>query len=111
APYVQKLTSNVKVDGAALTKTIGFNSNITVWDFTADDFVNGGFAGQAATYNGLSFTNAKSHNNVYLYSGTGTVSVPVKGDCKIAVSACYQYSFYFESETESTVGVKTGSTS
>lgn len=111
SPYVQKLTSNLKVEGAAVTKTIRFNSDITAWDFTASDFVNGGFAGGAGTYNGLGFTNGKSHNNVYLYSGAGTISVPVKGDCKIAVSACYEYSFYFAGTDEKSVGVKTGSTS
>ncbi len=111
APFVQKLTSNLKVEGAAVTKTIGFESNITVWEFTAADFAEGGFTGGAGNYNGLAFTNASNNKNTYLYSGAGTVSVPVKGDCKIAVSACYQYSFYFENETESSVGVKTNSTS
>ncbi|MGN0426714.1 MAG: pectinesterase family protein [Agathobacter sp.] len=109
--YVQKLTSNLKVDGAPVTKTIGFESDITEWIFTDPSFTSGKYA-QAGnyTYNGLSFTNGKSHNNTYLYMGAGTVSVPVKGNCTIKVNACYQYSFYFADETEASVGVKTGST-
>lgn len=110
--YVQKLTSNVKVDGAAVTKTIGFDSDITEWVFTAKDFLSGGYTNnqESYSYNGLSFTGGKSHNNTYLYMGAGTVSVPVKGACQVKVTACYEYSFYFENETEASVGVKTGST-
>ena len=84
----------------------------TEWIFTASDFTNGDYAnGGSYTYNGLKFTNGKSHNGTYLYSGAGTISVPVKGNCTVTVSACYEYSFYFEKETEASVGVKSGSTS
>ncbi|MGN0425307.1 MAG: pectinesterase family protein [Acetatifactor sp.] len=104
--FVQKLTSNVKVEGAAVTKTIAFDSDITSWNFS-----DAGFAEAAASgsWNGLRFSNGNV-NKTYLLSGAGTVSVPVKGSCQIKVSACYQYSFYFESDTEASVGVKTGST-
>jgi len=112
--FVQKLTSNLKVNGAAVTKTIGFESDIKEWVFTDASFTSGKYANALSTaqvYNGLSFVNGKSHNNTYLYMGAGSVSVPVKGDCTVTVNACYQYSFYFENETEASVNVKTGSTS
>ncbi|MGN1187117.1 MAG: pectinesterase family protein, partial [Lachnospiraceae bacterium] len=110
--YVQKLTSNLKVDGADVTKTISFSSNITEWVFTDTGFTGGGYTSTAQkySYNGLEFVGGKSHGNTYLYMGPGTVSVPVSGDCTITVNSCYQYSFYFENENESSVGVKTGST-
>ncbi len=108
--FVQQLTSNLKIQGADVSKTIKFASEVTVWDFTESDFTGGGYTGGAGTYKGLSWTNGKSHNGVYLYSGTGSVTVPVSGPCQIQVSACYQYSFYFESESEASVNVKTGST-
>ena len=110
--FVQKLTSLLTVDGADVTKTIDFDSDISEWIFTDASFVNGGYADttKTYTYNGLEFTGGKSHNNTYLFMGAGTVSVPVKGDCTITVNACYQYSFYFEKEDEASVGVKTGST-
>jgi len=111
--FVQKLTSNLKVNGAAVTKTIGFESDIAEWVFTDASFTSGKYANalaEAQIYNGLSFVNGKSHNNTYLYMGEGSVSVPVKGDCTVTVNTCYQYSFYFEDETEASVGVKTGST-
>ena len=109
--YVQKLTSNLKVNGEPVEKTIGFESDITKWVFTDSSFTSGKYSQTGShTYNGLSFTNGKSHENTYLYMGAGTVSVPVKGNCTIKVNACYQYSFYFADETEASVGIKTGST-
>ena len=109
--FVQQLTSNLKVDGRAVTKSITFSSDIKEWIFTDASFTSGKYS-QAGehTYNGLTFTNGKSHGNTYLYSGTGIISVPVKGDCTVTVNSCYQYSFYFEEETEASVGQKTGST-
>ncbi len=110
--YVQKLTSNVTINGAAVTKSIAFSSDISAWDFTASDFHSAGFSDttQTYTYNNMSFTGGKAHQNTYLYMGAGTVSVPVKGDCQIQVTSCYQYSFYFVDESEASVGQKTGST-
>ena len=109
--FVQKLTSNLIVNGAAVSKTIEFSSEITEWDFSDAAFVSEFASATSGTYNGLSWTNGRSHNGVYLYSGAGTISVPVKGTCQIQVTANYQYSYYFESEDESSVNVKTGSTS
>ena len=110
--YVQKLTSNLKVDGAAVTKTISFSGDISSWEFNAKDFTAAGYTDATKTYNynGLGFTGGKAHNNTYLLMGAGKVTVPVKGACQIKVTSCYQYSFYFESEDEDSVGKKTGST-
>ncbi len=109
--FVQKLTSNLTVEGADVTKEISFASDITEWDFSDAAFA-AKFAGVTeGTYNGLSWTNGRSHNGVYLYSGAGKISVPVKGDCQIQVTANYQYSYYFDNENEVSVNVKTGSTS
>ena len=110
--FVQQLTSNLKVDGAAVTKTIKFESDIKEWIFTDSSFSADKYSDTTVehTYNGLKFKGGKAHQNTYLYMGAGTVSVPVKGDCTITVNSCYQYSFYFENDTEASVGVRTGST-
>ncbi len=109
--YVQKLTSDLIVKGEAVSKEIAFSSDITEWDFADASFVSKFANATEGTYNGLSWTNGRSHNGVYLYSGAGTISVPVKGDCQIQVTGNYQYSYYFENENEASVGVKTGTTS
>ena len=103
--FVQLLTSNVKVNGAAVTKTIRFTDDITEWEFSNPDFT-----GEGGNFQGLAWTNAVK-NKTYLLAKDGTVSIPVKGGCIIKVSACYEYSFYFVSEEESSVGQKSGSTS
>ena len=105
--FVQKLTSNVVVNGAAVEKTISFDSDITAWDFSDSTFADAAASGE---WNGLKFSNGNV-NKTYLLSSAGTVSVPVKGACQIKASVCYQYSFYFEKEDEASVGQKTGSTS
>ncbi len=103
--YVQKLTSNLVVSGEAVTKTIRFTDDITEWNFADEDFT-----GTGGAWRGLQWTNAQK-NKTYLLSNAGTISVPVKGDCKVIVNACYQYSFYFAGEEEASVDQKTGSTS
>ena len=109
--YVQKLTGNLVVDGADVSKEISFASDINEWDFSDPAFAVKFTNVNEGCYNGLSWTNGKSHNSTYLYSGAGIISVPVKGDCQIQVTANYQYSYYFEDENELSVNVNTGSTS
>ena len=109
--FVQQLTSNLIVNGADVSKEIMFSSDITEWDFSDESFVAKFTNATSGTYNGLSWTNGKTHNGVYLYSGAGTISVPVKGACQIQVTANYQYSYYFESDSEKSVNVTTGTTS
>ena len=102
--FAQQLTSNLKVEGANVSKTIRFSGEVNEWDFSDEDFAG------TSPYNGLEFSNGQK-NKTYLLANTGTITVPVSGDCKIVVYACYQYSFYFTSEEEASVGIKTGSTS
>ncbi len=109
--FVQKLTSDLVVNGADVSKEIAFSSDITEWNFGDAAFAEKFAAAVEGTYNGLSWTNGRSHNGVYLLSGAGKISVPVKGNCQIQVTANYQYSYYFENENEPSVNVKTGSTS
>ena len=109
--FVQQRTSDLVVKGADVTKEISFSSDITEWDFSDSAFAAKFASATEGTYNGLSWTNGRSHNGVYLYSGEGKISVPVKGACQIQGTANYQYSYYFENDTEASVGVKTGSTS
>lgn len=103
--FIQKLTSNLKVEGAAADKIIRFTDETAKWDFS-----DASFTGRDGGWKGLKWTNGQK-NKTYLLSGEGTVSVPVPGPCKIIVSACYQYSFYFENDSEPSVDQKTGSTS
>ena len=109
--YVQKLTTDLVVKGADVTKEIAFSSDITEWDFSDAAFAAKCVEQGEGGYNGLTWTNAKAHQNTYLYSGAGKISVPVKGDCQIQVTGNYQYSYYFVDETEPSFNVKTGSTS
>lgn len=110
--YVQELTSNLRVEGAATSKQIDFTADIHEWIFTAEDFVNGGYSNTsvAYTYKTLEFHGAKSHNSTYLYAGNGAeIKVPVKGNSIITVNACYEYHLYVG---ETVLGdASTGSTS
>ncbi len=103
--FVQKLTSNLTVSGADVVKPISFTDEITSWNFA-----DAAFTGKDGGWKGLTFTNGQK-NKTYLLSGEGTVAVPVSGPCRVIVSACYQYSFWFENKDEASVGQKTGSTS
>ncbi|MBQ6587652.1 MAG: hypothetical protein IJI01_03155 [Butyrivibrio sp.] len=109
--FVQKRTTDLVVNGADVTKEISFSSDITEWDFSDPAFAVKFSNVVEGTYNGLSWTNGRSHQGTYLYSGAGIISVPVKGACQIQVTGNYQYSYYFEDENEPSVNVKTGSTS
>ena len=82
------------------------------WVFSDASFTSGDYAEFGSyTYDGLSFTNGKSHNNTYLYMGQGTISVPVEGNCTVTVESCYEYSYQFPDEKADSVAVHTGSTS
>nr|WP_297707972.1 pectinesterase family protein [uncultured Butyrivibrio sp.] len=108
--FVQKLTTNLVVNGADVTKEIAFSSDITEWNFSDAAFTEKFSNVTEGIYNGLSWTNGRSHNGTYLYSGAGKITVPVKGDCRIMVTANYQYSYYFVSDDEPTVNAYTGTT-
>lgn len=110
--YVQLLTSNLRVDGAAVSKQIDFTADIHEWIFSDADFTGGGYSStsETYTYKTLQFKGCKSHNNTYLYAGNGAeINVPVKGNSIITVNACYEYHLYVG---ETVLGdEKTGSTS
>ena len=110
--YVQLLTSNLRVEGAATSKQIDFTADIHEWIFNAEDFTSAGYSNtsETYTYKTLEFTGCKSHNNTYLYAGNGgEIKVPVKGNSIITVNACYEYHLYVG---ETVLGdEKTGSTS
>ena len=110
--YVQLLTSNLRVEGAATSKQIDFTADIHEWIFSDADFTGGGYssASETYTYKTLQFKGCKSHNNTYLYAGNGAeINVPVKGNSIITVNACYEYHLYVG---ETVLGdEKTGSTS
>ena len=110
--YTQLLTSNLRVEGAAVSKQIDFTADIHEWIFNEADFTGGGYTNtsETYTYKTLQFKGAKSHNNTYLYAGNGAeINVPVKGNCVITVNACYEYHLKVG---ETVLGdTKTGSTS
>ncbi len=92
--YVQLLTSNLRINGAAVSKQIDFTADIHEWLFNDADFVSGGYTStsETYTYKTLQFTGCKSHNDTYLYAGNGgQIIVPVKGNSVITVNACYEY--------------------
>ena len=105
-PVKMGLTSNLKVDGSAVTKTLLFEA-ITNWSF--DDKV---ISSGDTAYNGLLFTGnikneiAKGH----LSAGEGsTIQVPVHAGEKIRVS--FYYSADFSIAGGSSLGTSSGSTS
>ena len=65
--YVQKLTTDLVVKGADVTKEIAFSSDITEWDFSDAAFAAKCVEQGEGGYNGLTWTNAKAHQNTYLY--------------------------------------------
>ena len=93
--YVQKLTSNLKVNGADVTKTIPFDGNITEWDFRVDDFT-----GQSP-YNGAVITGSfGKHGAQYgMNIKNATVTIPVSGPCQIKVSVGYNWDITFPDGT------------
>lgn len=113
--YRQELTSNLKVDGADVTKTVKFSSDpVTKWVFNAEDWIASGITTSSiGTYNTLKVSNSKPHNNVYCYSGAGAeIQIPVPaGTQKVVVNFCYSGTFTFDEDTtEYTATESKGST-
>lgn len=94
--YKQKLTSNLTVDGADVTKTIKFSSETpTSWDFTSD-----AYTGQAS-FNGLTITGGSKHGAQYgMMIKDGTIEIPVSGAATIKVSVGYNWDIVFDENTE-----------
>ena len=92
--YVQKLTSNLKVAGADVTKTIPFNGNVTEWDFRLEDYT-----GQTP-YNGAEIVGGKRHGEQYgMMIKNGSVTIPVSGPCQVKVSVGYNWEISFPDGT------------
>ena len=97
--YVQQLTSDLKVEGGPVSKTINFKDGITEWDFTSDKFT-----GQSP-YNGLTFTAGRRHSAQYGFTTKGgIITVPVKEDCTVTVNVDYSWNFTFNGEGEAQTG-------
>lgn len=117
AAYIQALTSDVKVAGADVAKTITFNAN-TSWDFSK---YNGNPGIETINSNkyylGLKLSaNLALENKIYLLvnagvvTGTdgvstptnGTVDIPVKAGNVVTISYCYAASFSVNNVTADT---------
>ncbi|MDE6663854.1 MAG: chitobiase/beta-hexosaminidase C-terminal domain-containing protein, partial [Lachnospiraceae bacterium] len=92
--YTQKLTSNLVVNGADVTKTIAFDSKpVTYWDFLDNNSYEGGAVKNPL--NGLSYTGSgswKYHGDKYGSSLKDVViSVPVSGSGEVVVTVGYNW--------------------
>lgn len=95
APYAQKLTSNVKVNGAAVDKTISFEE-LEVWDFSKYNAGNPGIEtiGGKPYYLGLELSGSVAENKTYLLvNKDGEVKLNVKKGQLITLEYCYQAAF------------------
>lgn len=108
-PYVQSLTSNLKVSGADISKSIQFERN-TSWDFSllngnpGVETING-----SAYYSGLQLSGAVLENKSYLLTNAdGEIKIPVKKGDIVNMSYCYCAAFSVNGVAA--VDAKSGST-
>lgn len=95
AAYAQKLTSNVKVSGAAVNKTISFTP-VDVWDFSKYNAGNPGIEtiGDKNYYLGLDLSGNVQENKTYLLvNKDGEVKFDAKKGQMITLEYCYQAAF------------------
>ena len=89
-PYEQKLTSDLKVDGADVEKTVKFSADpVTNWTFSAAE----GFTEETLeNFKGLLMNNVKNENGkAHATSGAGgEYKVPVTGPCTVTASYYYR---------------------
>lgn len=98
-PYKQKVTSNVKIDGKEVDKTIGFEK-VTSWDFSK---LNGNpgieAIGDNNFYAGLALTGSVLENKIYLLTLLdGEINIPVKKGQIVNLGYCYCASFSINGE-------------
>lgn len=112
----QKLTADVKVNGAATTAKVPFEA-LTTWDFGKLNKVSGGAGieaiGETNYYNGLELVGSVQENKTYLLLGGegSAVKVPVKAGQKVTVNYCYCASFKIgDAEAMDTYVVEKGNT-
>ncbi|MCH5196939.1 MAG: hypothetical protein J1F28_09500 [Oscillospiraceae bacterium] len=113
APVVQKLTSDLKVEGAPATKEIAFEP-ISEWDFskyntTAEAGGNPGMDADGAHYLGLKISGASENKTYLLVSSGGEVNVPVTKGQLVAITYCYKAGFEINGKPYTTEN-STGST-
>ena len=111
----QKLTADAKVNGAAATVTIPFET-LTSWDFGKLNKEFGGAGvetiGESNYYSGLALTGSVKENKTYLLANAGdTILVPVKAGQIVTVSYCYCAAFNINGDEAAAVDEKSGSTS
>ena len=109
--FVQLQTSNLRVEGQAVSKQIDFTADIHEWNFSEEDFKNGGYTDKNAeyTYKTLQFTGCVNNKDYLLAYNGAQINVPVKGNSILTVNACYEYHLTIG---EDTLGnAQTGSTS
>jgi len=98
AAVTQKRTADVKVNGAATTAKIPFET-ATSWDFGKLNKTSGGAGietiGETKYYSGLELVGNVQENKTYLLLGGegAAVKVPVKAGQKVTVNYCYCASF------------------
>ena len=93
----QKLTKDVKVNGAAVTAEIPFES-LSYWNFGVLNALKGGPGmvklDDTTYYSGLVLNGSIGEDKTYLcVKEGGSVSVPVKAGQKVTVGYCYSASF------------------
>ncbi|MDO5403118.1 MAG: pectinesterase family protein [Eubacteriales bacterium] len=107
-PFVQKITSDVKVDGMPVSKTIEFDT-MSQWDFSK---LNGNpgveTIGETPYYSGLKLKNALENKIYLLLLADGTIEVPVKKNDIVTLQYCYCSAFNINGEV--TVETNSGST-
>jgi exo-poly-alpha-galacturonosidase len=87
---LQAATTDIKVNGANITKTINFDTN-TLWDFSK---LNGNpgieTIDSAAYYSGLQLSGSVGENKIYLQvNPDGQVKIPAKKGDVVKMSYCY----------------------
>lgn len=112
----QKLTADVKVNGAATTAKVPFTT-LSAWDFGKLNKAYGGAGietvGETTYYNGLELTGNVQENKTYLLlGGEGAgVKIPVKKDQIVTINYCYCAAFNINGDAATAVDSKSGSTS
>jgi pectin methylesterase-like acyl-CoA thioesterase len=92
--YQQKLTSDLKVNGADVSKTVNFKQ-VSSWDFSSFNG-NPGIEtiGENNYYSGLALSGTVLENKIYLLEGAdGEIKIPVKKNQIVTLSYCYCASF------------------
>lgn len=94
-PYVQKATSNLVVNGKAVSKEVGFEK-ISTWDFSKYNSGKPGLEtiGDKKYYLGMEIEGKVAENKTYLLlNKDGEINIPVKKGQIVTLEYCYQAAF------------------